>query len=95
LCKHHQIAIVKSEKEIKEGWEERTNGLLQVLWERGLLDASDLKCYSLTSKKDDLGMVDNSTSLRHITGMCDAFINKEGMLQHIASNLGVTVLLTP
>jgi isochorismate hydrolase len=80
LCEHHQIAIVKTVGKIKEGWEGKAKGLLQVLWERGLLDASELKRYSLTGKKDDLGTVDNSTRLRHIMGMCDDFINEEGML---------------
>ena len=95
MCEHHQIAIVKTVEKIKEGWEGKTKGLLQVLFERGLLDASNLKRYSLTGKKDDLGTVDNSASLRHIMGMCNDFINEEGMLQHIANNLVVKVHLTP
>ena len=56
------------------------------------------RCYSLTGKKDDLGIVHRrSTSLRHILmGICHNFLNKEGMLQHIAKILGVTaLLLTP
>jgi hypothetical protein len=72
--------------------------LLQVLWERGLIDGNNLKQYSLTGEKDDLlGTVDNSTrSLRHIMGMCHDFMNEEGMLQHIANkSIGVKVLLTP
>ena len=95
ICEQHHIAITKTEDKIKEGWEGKPKGLLQVLWERGLIDGSKLKDYSLTGKKDDLGTVDNSTSLRHIMGMCHDFLNEEGMLQHIAKNLGVTVLLTP
>jgi hypothetical protein len=95
LCEQHNIAIMKTVEKIKEGWEGKTKGLLQVLWERGLIDASNVKNYSLTGKKDDLGTVDNSTSLRHIMGMCHDFLNEEGMLQHIANTLGVTVLLTP
>ena len=68
---------------------------MQVLCERGLIDGTDLKDYSLTGKKDDFGAVNNRTGLRHIMGMSFDFLNKEGMLQHIANNLGVTVLLTP
>jgi hypothetical protein len=61
-----------------------------------LIDGTNLKDYSLlTGKKDDLGAVNNRTSLRHIMGMCNNFLNEEGMLQHIARNLGVTVPLTP
>jgi hypothetical protein len=28
-------------------------------------------------------------------GMCSDFLNVEGMMQHIAMNIGITVLLTP
>jgi hypothetical protein len=55
-----------------------------------------LKRYALTGKKDDdLGTVDESTSLRHIMGMCFDFLNEEGMMQHIAKEIGVVVLLMP
>ena len=40
-------------------------------------------------------MVDTTTSLRHIMGMCHDFLNEEGMLQHVGKGLGVTVMLTP
>ncbi len=93
LCKQHHISTMKINEKIKEG--SQAKGLLQVLWERGLIDGSKSKHYLLIGKKDDLGTVDNSTSLRHIMGMCHNFLNEEGMLQHIAKNLGVTVLLTP
>ncbi len=60
------------------------------------METGNLKHYALTGKKDhDLGTVDKSTSLRHIMDMCYDFLNEDGMLQHIANNLGVTVLFTP
>ena len=68
---------------------------MHVLWERGLIDGSNLKHYSFTGKKDELGMIDTSASLRHIMGMCHDFLNEEEMLQHIANCLGVNVILTP
>ena len=62
----------------------------------GLIDAGiNMKYYSLTRKKDALGTVNNSTNLRHLMGMCSDFLNVEGMMQHIAMNIGITVLLTP
>ncbi|KAI2489896.1 hypothetical protein MHU86_24684 [Fragilaria crotonensis] len=74
----------------------KAKGLLQVLWERGKIDSTRIKQYSLTGKKDDFGtVVDYSTSLRHIMGLCHDFVNEEGMLQHIAKRLGTEVLLTP
>ncbi len=95
LCEQNQIAITKNVEQIKEGWEGQPKGLLHVLCEQGLLDGSNLKCYALTGKKDDLGTVDDSTSLWHTMGMCFDFLNKEGMMQHIAKEIGAVVLLTP
>ncbi|KAI2512942.1 hypothetical protein MHU86_1488 [Fragilaria crotonensis] len=95
LCQNNNIAVTKTVEKIKEGWEGKAKGLLQVLWERGLIDGANVKQYSLTGRKDDLGTVDDSTSLRQIMGMCHDFMNEEGMLQHIAKTLGVKVLLTP
>jgi hypothetical protein len=95
LCGQHNITVMKTVEKVKEGWEGKAKGLLQVLWERGLIDGNNLKQYSLTGKKDDLGTVDDSTSLRHTMGMCHDFMNEEGMLQYIAKSIGVKVLLTP
>ncbi len=95
MCQQHQIATTKNVANLKEEWEGKPKGLLQILWERGLIDGTNLNNYSLTGKKDALGTVDNSTSLRHIMGMCTDFLNEEGMMQHIAKGLGVKVLLTP
>ena len=102
ICEqNHIVATTKRTDKIKEGWQEKPKGLSQqVLWEQGLTaDASNLKAYPalITGKKDDLvGTVDkNSTSLRHIMGMCHDFLKEVGMLQHIATILGVAVLLTP
>ena len=63
LCQHHNIAIKKAVEKVKEGWEGKPKGLLQVLWERGLIDGNNLKQYSLTGKKDDLGTVNDSHKL--------------------------------
>ena len=54
---------------------EKAKGLVQVLREQGLINGRNLKHYSLTGQKDELGMLDISTSLRHIMGMCHDFLN--------------------
>jgi hypothetical protein len=74
ICEQHRIATTKNVEKIKEGWG-KPKGLLQVLWERGLINGRNLKHYSLTGQKDELGMLDISTSLRHIMGMCHDFLN--------------------
>ena len=60
------------------------------------MDTTNIKQCSLTGKKDAFGsVVEYGTGLRHFMGLCNDFINKEGMLQHIAKCIGVEVLLTP
>ena len=54
----------------KEGWVGNSKGLLQVLWERGFIDETSIEKYKLTGKNDDFGIVDNSTSVRHMMTMC-------------------------
>ncbi|KAI2496326.1 hypothetical protein MHU86_18198 [Fragilaria crotonensis] len=94
LCRANDIACTRTAEKIKEGWMGKAKGLLQVLWERGKIDSTRVKQYSLTGKKDDFGtVVDYSTSLRHIMGLCHDFVNEEGMLQHIAKRLGTGSLL--
>jgi hypothetical protein len=96
ICTYNSIAITETVEKIKEGWEGKAKGLLQVLWERGLIDGANFKQYSLTGKRDEFGIVvDNGTSLRSLMGLCHDFLNEEGMLQHIAKSIGVEVLLTP
>ena len=94
LCVLHEIPTVINVEHFREGWEGRAKGLLQVLWERGFIDSTNLNKYTLTGKRE-LGIVNNVNSLRHIMGMCADFLNEEGMLQYIATKIGVTVLLTP
>ena len=61
----------------------------------GLIDGNNLKSYALTGKKDDLGTVDDSTSLQHVMKKCFNMLNEAGMMQHIAKGIGVIVLLRP
>ena len=95
LCNNNGISTVRSVQKIKEGWEGKAKGLLQVLWERGFIDMNNLSSYTLTGKKDAFGVVDLRRSLRNMMSLCDDFLNEEGMLQCIGKNLDVMVILTP
>ncbi|KAI2503159.1 hypothetical protein MHU86_11262 [Fragilaria crotonensis] len=55
----------------------------------------NLSRYTLTGRKNELGNVDASVSLRHIMAMCPDFLNEQGMMEHIGTKLGVEVMLTP
>ena len=95
ICVQYNIETKKIIEKIKDGWEGEAKGLVRVLRERGLIEGTNLKHYSLTGEKDVLGILDITTSLRDLMGMCHDFLNGEGMLQHIANFLGVKVILTP
>ncbi|KAI2490953.1 hypothetical protein MHU86_23612 [Fragilaria crotonensis] len=95
MCIHNDIPISRDVPKIKEGWMGKAKGLLQVLWERGFIDMNKLSNYTLTGRKDELGNLDLSLSLRHLMAMCPDFLNEEGMMEHIGAKLGVEVMLTP
>lgn len=95
LCTIHEIPINCKETKTTEGWEGKSKGLLQVLWERGFIDNTQLSNYTIDGKKDEFGHVNLETSLRHLMGMCEDFLHEEGMMEYIGSKLGVEVMLTP
>jgi hypothetical protein len=96
LCLNHNIQTNRGDvPKIKEGWVGKAKGLLQVLWERGFIDTNKLSSYTLTGRKNELGNVDVSFSLKHIMAMCPDFLHEEGMMEHIGASLGVEVMLTP
>ncbi len=71
-------------------------GLLQVLWEGGLLSEALLDKYSLAGRKDPItGQIDLLYSLRHLLAECKDFNEEETALQYLGSQMGVTVQLTP
>ena len=78
---------------IKEGWVGKAKGLLQVIWERGFIDTNNLASSTLTGRKNLLGNMDVSLSLRHLMAIGPDFLNEEGMIEHIGAKLGVKVML--
>ena len=89
------IDLFERKEQIVPGWEGRPKGLLQVLWERGLIEES-LEKYTLEGRKDPItGKVDLQLSLRHILANCTDFKDEETALQYLGTQLGVTVQLTP
>ena len=95
LCVNNDILTNREVPRTKEGWVGKAKGLLQVLWERGFINTNELSSYTLTGRKNELGNVDVSLSLRHLMAMCPDFLNEEGMMEHIGAKLGAEVMLTP
>jgi hypothetical protein len=87
MCNSNSISIAREEPKVKEGWVGKSKGLLQVLWERGFINTNNLSRFTLTRRKNELGNVDMSMSLCHIIALCPDFLNEQGMMEHIGTNL--------
>ena len=59
MCDENNIPVKQSALNIKKGWCNSPKGMLQILFERGYIDSSQVKNlrvmrYSLHSKKEDI-----------------------------------------
>jgi hypothetical protein len=96
IARQNDINLYERKEKIAPGWEGQPKGLLQVLWERGLIEKECLDKYTLDGRKDSItGKVDLRYSLRHLLAECTDFKHEETALQYLGSQLGVMVLLTP
>ena len=91
------IDLFQDKEIIKPVWQgQPTKGLLQALWEQGLIDQQALDKYTLDGRKDPItGVVDLQYSLKHLLSECTDFKEEETALQYLGTQLGVTVDLTP
>ena len=90
------VDLFEEKEQIIAGWQGQPKGLLQVLWERGLIPEHSLERYTLDGRKDTItGVVDLHYSLRNLLAECTDFKEEETALQYLGTQLGVTVQLTP
>jgi hypothetical protein len=83
---------MKRKEQILRGWEGQPKGLLQALWERGIIDEQQLEKYTLDGRRNPItGVVDLQYVLRHLLSECKDFQDKETALQYLGTQLGVTV----
>ena len=95
ICNGFGIPTSEEIAVVKQGWEGKPKGLLQILWERGLVDANKLDTYTMKGKTDELGNIINNTSLIYLMANCTDFANEETLLQHKGREMGVLVDRTP
>ena len=89
------LPIQETKQKIVEGWEGKPKGLLQVLWERGLVDQNRLDKYTLNGQQDAFGVVDKRFSLKSLMANCLDFEEEETLLQTMGRAMGVSVDRTP
>jgi hypothetical protein len=96
FARNNGIELSERKDVITPGWQGKPKGLLQVLWERGLIESEALDKYTVDGRRNVItGKVDLQYSLRQILANCRDFKDEETALQHLGRQLGVTVLLTP
>ena len=81
---------------IEEGWMNKPKGMLQVLWERGYIDASKGKgWYTVDGRRDEYGNRMEETSLKLKMELQQDFIEEETLLQYHGRLLNVIIDRTP
>ena len=101
LACNSNIPIEYTRKRKKEGWSNKAKGMLQVLFERGLIDASMskqevLRYYTIDGRKDNItGNLLPGTSLRKMIADLPDFKSEITLLQYRAKQLGVEVDCSP
>ena len=74
---HNLPRIEETKAKVVEGWENKPNGLLRILWERGFIDELRLENYMLNGKHDAFGFVQKDFSLKSLKGNCLDFEEEE------------------
>jgi len=68
----------------------QTKGMLQTLWERGLVDENKLGSYTNDGRKDADGVLIQASSLRCLLASCADFVT-----EHLGRRLGIRILHAP
>ena len=88
------IPVTKMERKlVTTGWFGKPKGTLQVLWERGWIDPTNLNKYTQKGKKG--GVTDLNNSLDYLMSLQSDFVNEKTMLQFIGEKLGCIIDRTP
>ncbi|KAI2493759.1 hypothetical protein MHU86_20764 [Fragilaria crotonensis] len=96
FARNKSVNLFDDREVVAHRWEGQPKGLMQVLWERGLIDTSWLEQYTLDGRKNPITGEENlRSSLRHILANCNDCKEEDTALEYLGSQLGVTVRLTP
>jgi hypothetical protein len=88
-AKENGISSKVTSAKVVEGWQGKAKGLLQVLWERGFIDATNLEKYMMNVRQDACGVLMPKTSLKYLMANCEDFEEEESLLQANGHEMGV------
>jgi hypothetical protein len=89
-CKAPDLPITFTEEIIQEGWVNKSKGLLQLLFERGWIDTCcNWKGYTENGKMDEMGNLNEATSLKLLLQKQPDFIAELTLIQYYGQELGI------
>ena len=91
LTENQGTPITEDIQKVVEGWEGKTKGLLQITWEHGFIDMTNLQQYTIDGKKDAFGVLQPETNLKQLLANCTDFEQEELLLQSMGCLMGVEV----
>ena len=62
---------------------------------KGFIDVNNLSAYTIDGKKDEYGVIQKETSLKHLMSNCTDFEEEESLLQSMGRQMGVMIDRTP
>ena len=92
LAVTHKLPIKFTKKIIKEGWMLKQKGALQILFERGWVDPSNIHWYTAKGREGPEGV---EYSINWLMEKQDDFLTETTLLQYHANRLGVTLERSP
>ena len=95
--KHGKPLNKTVEKGVAKTWLHQPKGMLQVAWERGLLDFDSycVEDFSVKGKLDEMGNRIAATNLSLLIAGCEDFLTEVSLLQLNLQLLGVTCIHSP
>jgi hypothetical protein len=94
-CRLLNLPITKREEIVQEGWLNKPKGSLQILYERGWIDPTDVKKYTEKGRLDEMGIPIENMSINLLMQKQMDFVSELTLLQYYGRQMGVSIDRTP
>jgi hypothetical protein len=94
-CVALDLPISYNRDKILEGWIGKPKGSFQILYERGWIDAGNIRQYTEKGRVNDMGVLINETSINYLMQKQTDFVHELTLLQYYAEKLGCTLDRSP
>jgi hypothetical protein len=90
-CAALDLPIGAQEPVIREGWLNKPKGAFQILFEHGWIDPSNIRQYTERGQKDEMGNLDEDTSINLLIQKQPDFMSELTLLQYHGEKLGAHI----